>query len=398
MSMAGTKGLHAFSKKIKTDAGDYLLVLKRADLPFSDTEKKFGEELAGAFQVLYNGFKKDEHAAHYRTALLSSLMDVTIAQYLRHEHRRAFWSIQRLIQLLKNLSYQRYEGTPVTTGFIIYRHQLQKFRSACSSLDCTWKDFRPNVSISPGFFKSPLTYRLIDGLGTYFMSNINMRVTGMVKFGNYGVHDAVDRLTHRDTFALLKKAGKGAFAVDITFSSELEIMTCPDKIFIWRKGGWSLFDPSIFRSFLAGHLDANELELLILTLYSLSKIRHGTIVLICDQEALDLDKLKKGSVGGNDSISRLLIDQVKDLKISTLKESGQLIRILSSDGMTAFNKHGELIDTGFIIDTSKTPDLVVGGGRTTAASAASLFGKVIKVSEDGPIELYEKGRLVYTFG
>lgn len=398
ISRAHTNGRNTFAKKIKTDVGDYVFILKRADLPFSETEISFGEEMVGAFQVLFNGFKKDEYAAHYRTALLSSLMDVTIAQYLRHEHRRAFWSIQRLIQLLKNLSYQRYEGTPVTTGFIIYRNQLQKFRAACNSLDFTWKDFKPNVSISQGFFKSPLTYRLIDGLGTYFMSNINMRVTGMVKFGNYGQHDAVDRLTHRDTFSLLKKAGSGAFAVDINVSSELEVMTCPDKIFIWRKGSWSLFDPKIFRSFLAGHLDAKELELLILTVYSLSKIRHGTIVLICDKGVHNLDDFKKGSVGGNDSLSRLLIDQVKDLKISRLKESGQLIRILSSDGMTAFNKHGELVDTGFIVDTSKTPDLVAGGGRTTAASAASLFGKVIKVSEDGPIELFEKGKVIYTFG
>ena len=39
-----------------------------------------------------------------------------------------------------------------------------------------------------------------------------------------------------------------------------------------------------------------------------------------------------------------------------------------------------------------------GGGRTTAASAASLLGKVIKVSEDGPIQLFDNGRLVYMFG
>jgi hypothetical protein len=42
--------------------------------------------------------------------------------------------------------------------------------------------------------------------------------------------------------------------------------------------------------------------------------------------------------------------------------------------------------------------VVTGGGRTTAASAASYFGKVIKVSQDGPIELYQGGRQVYRFG
>ena len=145
-------------------------------------------------------------------------------------------------------------------------------------------------------------------------------------------------------------------------------------------------------------MDENEMELLIMTLYSLSKIRHGTIVLICDREKRVLDSLKKGSVGGHDSLSSMLIDQVKDQKVSDLKNSGQLVRILSSDGLTIFNEKGELMDTGLIIDTSRTPELILGGGRTTAASAASLLGKVIKVSEDGPIQLFDNGRLVYMFG
>jgi hypothetical protein len=53
---------------------------------------------------------------------------------------------------------------------------------------------------------------------------------------------------------------------------------------------------------------------------------------------------------------------------------------------------------GFIIDTSHAREIVTGGGRTTAASAASYFGKVIKVSQDGPIELYQDGKQIYRFG
>ncbi|GAB7026760.1 hypothetical protein [Geotalea toluenoxydans] len=398
VSKAERNGRFAFARKIRTEAGDFAFHFKRSDIPFTDTEIKFGEELASAFQVLFNGFKKNGHEAHYRTALLSSLMDIAIARYLRREHHRAFWSIQRLIQLLKNLSYHRNEGVPATTGFIIYRKQLHAFRDACSGPEFSWNVFKPNLSISPEFFASPLTYRLVDGMGTYFTSNINMRVTGMIKFDSYGHCDAVERLYHANTFGLLNRAGKGAFAVDINFSSELEVMTCPDKLFVWRRGNWSLFDPDIYKYFLDGSMDEREQELLIMTLYSLSKIRHGTIVLICEQEKRVLDSLKKGSVGGHDSLSSMLIDQVKDLKVSDLKNSGQLVRILSSDGLTVFNEKGELLDTGLIIDTSLTPDLITGGGRTTAASAASLLGKVIKVSEDGPIQLYDKGKLVYMFG
>jgi uncharacterized membrane protein (DUF441 family) len=108
--------------------------------------------------------------------------------------------------------------------------------------------------------------------------------------------------------------------------------------------------------------------------------------------------LQRGTTSGKDSLSQLIISFFKDKTISGLKHSGELISILSLDGMTLFNKEGVLVDAGIIINTSTTPGVVTGGGRTTAATAASLYGKVIKVSEDGPIELYESGKCIYRFG
>jgi hypothetical protein len=124
----------------------------------------------------------------------------------------------------------------------------------------------------------------------------------------------------------------------------------------------------------------------------------GTVVLVYNRGARQLAALKKGSVGGDDPLGRLLIGRVKGRTIADLKQTGALMRILSADGMTVFSNGGKLLETGFIIDTSHAREVVIGGGRTTAASAASFFGKVVKVSQDGPIELYQDGRLVYRFG
>jgi hypothetical protein len=121
------------------------------------------------------------------------------------------------------------------------------------------------------------------------------------------------------------------------------------------------------------------------------------VVLVADDDAA-LDALRKGSVGGRDPLSRALIRHVRGKKIGSLKRSGELSRILSSDGLTVINRKGELLDAGVIVDTSKVGDLVTGGGRTTAATSASYFGRVIKVSEDGPVELYKAGQSLYRFG
>lgn len=391
-------GENLLVKEIAAEPGNYHFVLQRNDLPFTETEKKFADEVADAFSIFFASGQKEGDIVYFRTALLSSLMDVAIYRYLRFDRHRAFWSIQKLLQVLKNLSYQRYEGTPATSGFIVYRSQLEKFQVACSMSDCLRYDFDPRIGISADFFRNPLTYRLVSGLGTFYACNINLQATGMIKFMNYGNRDSVERLSHRDTLALISKAGEGAFAAGISHASDLEVTTCPDTILVWRKGAWRLFDPDVYRSFLAGHLDARETESLITTVYSLSKLRLGTIILVSSEDVLDASDLKKGAVGGKDILSHLIVGFHKGKTISDLKHSGELISLLSSDGMTLFNRDGKLADAGIIINTCTTPGLVTGGGRTTAATAASLFGKVIKVSEDGPIELYERGKCVYRFG
>jgi hypothetical protein len=166
---------------------------------------------------------------------------------------------------------------------------------------------------------------------------------------------------------------------------------------VWRRGQWRIFDQDIFASFLSDSLNPIAANDLILTLYSLAKIRHGTVVLINDGS--ELGQLKKGSVAGEDgSISRNLINQFIGRTVTELKNSGDLIRLLSSDGLTIINQGGELVDTGFIIDISGTEQQVTGGGRTTAATAASFHGKVIKVLEDDLISLYENGECIYKFG
>ena len=376
----------------------YLFTAQRPSLPVTRSEELFCRELLTAFSALYSGFRLEGYAAHFRTALLASIMDITVARSLRGDHRKAFWPIQQLIQLLKNLSYQRYEGKQATTGFIVHRTTLPELRKLVRYRQHTLIPLQPQQAISATFFDNPLTYRFIDGTNLFFVANIQMQVTGVIRTGSTMVQTDVERLTHREIFSLVRHAGTGAFAVMVNDSAEIEVLINPDKLLVRRKGVWAIFDPDIFRSFLRGSIDEGAIDDLLWTAYALSRIRHGTVILVYDRGARQLAALKKGSVGGEDPIGRLLIGRVKGRGIGDLKQAGTLLRILSSDGMTVFSKSGKLLETGFIIDTSHAREVVTGGGRTTAASAASFFGKVIKVSQDGPIELYLEGRQIYRFG
>ncbi|KIH77418.1 hypothetical protein SAMN05660860_01948 [Geoalkalibacter ferrihydriticus] len=383
---------------LEFDKDRFLFRAVRKELAFTATEKNFVQELLTAFEGLFAGFSAQGYAAHFRTALLTSLTDIAVARFIRGDRKGVFWPTQSLIQLLKSLSYQRYEGVPATTGFIVYRTQLDDFLAAAEKSRYDWFDLgEDRQRISGDFFRNPLSYRFVDGLRALFVCDIRMNVKGILRTRAPGPRDSIDQLANRESLALLATAGEGAFAIFVNKVSEVEIVLDSDQLLVWRKGYWGVYDPDIFRDFLAGHLDKRSIDYLVWSIYALSKARHGTVVLIADDET-DLKALRKGSVGGREALSRALIRHVRGSKIGLLKRSGELSRILSSDGLTVINRKGELLDTGVIIDTSKVGDLVTGGGRTTAATAASYYGWVFKVSEDGPVELYRNGRCVYRFG
>ncbi len=387
-----------FRESVTIENRLYYFIAKREMLSFTRSETHFCRELLTAFSGMFSGFQQEGYTAHFRTALLASIMDITVARSLRGDHRKGFWPIQQLIQLLKNLSYQRYEDKPAKTGFIIHRTTPTLLQKLVRERHHTLIPLHPHEDISADFFSNPLPYRFVDGTNLFFVANIQMQVTGVLRTSPDVKHSDIERLTQREIFSLVRRAGQGAFAVTVNESSEIEVLISTATLLVRRKGAWAIFDPDIFRSFLSGSIDAVSIDELLWTVYALSKERHGTVILIYSKGARKLAMLKKGSVGGDDPISRHLTDHVKKRTIGDLKKDGVLLRILSADGMTVFNKSGRLMEAGFIIDTSYAREVVTGGGRTTAASAASYFGKVIKVSQDGPIELYQDGRLVYRFG
>jgi hypothetical protein len=69
------------------------------------------------------------------------------------------------------------------------------------------------------------------------------------------------------------------------------------------------------------------------------------------------------------------------------------------DGSIVLDKDGKLLAFGAILRHAPvvTPDEVAEGSRTAAAMAASQYGNVLKVSEDGRLSFYKSGRSVWDF-
>jgi len=74
-----------------------------------------------------------------------------------------------------------------------------------------------------------------------------------------------------------------------------------------------------------------------------------------------------------------------------------LSTLASLDGADVVDREARLLAAGAILrhPPSDEPDAghIVQGARTTAAMAASKFGPVLKVSEDGMITFYDRERV-----
>ena len=67
------------------------------------------------------------------------------------------------------------------------------------------------------------------------------------------------------------------------------------------------------------------------------------------------------------------------------------------DGAIVLDAAGTLLAFGTILRNSRTENgvVVAEGGRTTAALAASHFGNVVMVSEDGAVSFFRAGQYVW---
>jgi DNA integrity scanning protein DisA with diadenylate cyclase activity len=74
-----------------------------------------------------------------------------------------------------------------------------------------------------------------------------------------------------------------------------------------------------------------------------------------------------------------------------------LSTLASLDGAIVVDREGRLLAAGAILRHPASEQLEIGGiiegARTTAAMAASKFGPVLKVSEDGEITFYDRERV-----
>ena len=125
--------------------------------------------------------------------------------------------------------------------------------------------------------------------------------------------------------------------------------------------------------------------------FSLRNQRRGGLLVIANRN--DLAKMVSRKTLKKESTESFCQKMLSEKPLPDLPVS-MLCNAIALDGATLIDPGGVLIGYGAILSTGRVQSKGE-GARTKAAKYASRYGLAIKVSEDGPISMYKKSRLIY---
>jgi hypothetical protein len=309
------------------------------------------------------------------------------------------------IEMMRAAALSTYENQPISTGVLLLgtnEDPVGEYPSA----------ERDAVHYTGALASIKSFYRLADGLRTVFLVNRAGRLLDIVD---------IDRWARATAAAATDAPGAQAYeaharataksphvCVVLTPRREIKVFGEGAQLFRFGHASWRLLDLSAkYALWQAAVGNAALAERVFRTALDLSDARHGALFvvlrhplaslaqLVAAPDRLDMELVQPPVEPGTPS-RRDLLHLLAGRTITELDPS-VLSALATLDGAIVTDAAGALLAVGAILrhpagDPSKAEGLAE-GARTTAALAASRFGPVLKVSEDGLITCYDGGRL-----
>jgi hypothetical protein len=304
-----------------------------------------------------------------------------------------------VIELLRVAALSSYENRPISTGVLL----LGTSNDPC----------RPEVPLpasAPSYTESTTAikslFRLADGVRTVFLANSEGRLLDIIDIERWG--SQVSR--HQTLQVPCAKAyqpharatlQQGHVCAVLSPSREIKIFAEGAETFTFRGAAWHLLDlQAKYKQWAEGVGDETLAMRIFQTALDLADAREGALfVVVRDRNAvativspadrLDVPHPAAGRQGPPSR--RDLLDLLEGRSLTDL-DPNVLAALASLDGAIVVDQNARLLAAGAILRHPPTDELeagVVEGARTTAALAASKFGPVLKVSEDGIITFFD---------
>ncbi len=322
--------------------------------------------------------------------------------------------IAATIQTLRTAALSTYENRRVSTGALLMGlDDRQHLKHAPST---------PPDALPYGVELTSLKsiHRLCDGKRTLFLVDPDGQLAEIIDVERWAGASSISQTPHdppcaRSYLAHARATRTGGHVcVVLSPNQEIKLFADGAQAFSFAHGRWRILDPvskyAIWRGAVAREPVA---RVLYQTALDLSENRQGGLFvvvddpssavgrLIAEHDLLDSESPPGGPPAeltpGDPLAKRALHYLARGREVTTLAPA-VLEALAGLDGALATDRSGRLLTFGAILrhDASMLPALITAeGARTTAALAASRFGPVLKVSEDGVVSCYLQGAKVW---
>ena len=316
--------------------------------------------------------------------------------------------IASVIELLRVAALSSYENRPISTGILLLGSTDDPCRQGQPA-----SGGRPVLCSDLEGIKS--FYRLADGVHTVFLANAEGRLLDIVDVRRWGseayrkqsLQTPCARAFRPHAHATMQT---GNVCVVLSPSREIKVFAEGTELFTFRGAAWHLLDLQAKYRLWAEAVGNEALALRIFqTALDLADGREGALFVVVRDPAVAvpqlvarpdrLDIMSPAQPADDDPANppsrRDLLHLHEGRSIADLDPS-LLAAMASLDGAMVSDRTGRLLAAGAILRHPPLEDLqqgVVEGARTTAAMAASRFGPVLKVSEDGVITFFDGERI-----
>ena len=312
--------------------------------------------------------------------------------------------IAEVIEILRVAALSTYENHPISTGVVL--------------LDTDQEPAGEDTGASPGpQYTGALTsiksfFRLADGVRTVFLVGKDGRLVDIVDVDRWatqvsaGAALAVPCAEAYTAHARATLTG-GHVGVVLSPQREIKVFAGGEQVFAFRNADWHLLDLTAKYQMWEAAVGSTILaRRLFQTALDLSDARQGALFvvlrrpletlseLVTQDDRLDMEPV--GTTADIDTPSRRHLLHVLAGRTVTDLDASVMAALATLDGARVCDRRGQLLAAGAILRHPPTASDNGGsaeGARTTAAMAASRFGPVLKVSEDGLITCFDGGRV-----
>jgi hypothetical protein len=383
-------------------------LLKR-DKPFSESEIKLlqciGAVLDSRYRMAVNATFMEQRSELFR----GLTEDRYISAYIdRIPYDEPVWKepdrLEDAIEVLRTSSLSTYENRRIATGALLFgkspdpRHALPDKPSGA-------------LRYSPTLTSIRSFHRMSDGLQTLALVDLNGFLVDIIDVKRWAepysdIPLPVPSPTRYQDHTRATLCG-GHVCMILTPNGEMKIIAAGVQIFCFLDGRWKLTDAKRKYDLWTAAIKNSEFaERLFGAALNLAEHRRGGLFVVIDDPRAARKLVSKTDllsslpergqdrfIGTKDQLHYLLHQKrILDVPIPILETIARI------DGAIVMDRSSDLLAFGAILRHQNVAEVHpenIEGGRTTAAIAASQFGSVLKISEDGVISFFQNGKCVW---